>query len=209
MTPSWTLWHWKSFIWVSDQEQFLEAFSTHSNFKDINKIKLLSGQAFRTLGKINSLFLKTNLCIDEDFLTKDRIAGMPQVVTSKCGFTSPSLVESTTTTPNPDKPDLKQDEIVRLEKDLEACRAAEVKSDPQMSLMKEHFDGQTVLMKELYDKLELQLKETFEAKLELKLQEIQGLNDKLQIQTSEVNEKNNEIEQCKKKNEIHQSNGQW
>lgn len=64
-------------------------------------------------------------------------------------------------------------------------------------------------MKEVYDKLEAQLRETFEAKLELKLQEILALSNDVQAKMSEINANNEKIGQLEKKIEALGGNGQW
>lgn len=51
-----------------------------------NKIKLLNGDAFKRLHKLDKIFLQLNSCIDEHFLSSDRIAIAAQLVTASCGY---------------------------------------------------------------------------------------------------------------------------
>lgn len=136
-------------------------------------------------------------------MSESRIAEMPQVVTAKCGFSEP----------NDDIPmnslqikacDSMKDELVLVKSEnLVHKSILEVKSTEIQRLEK-----QISMMKEVYDKLEAQLRETFEAKLELKLQEISALSNDVQAKMGEINARDEKISQLEKKIETLGGHGQ-
>lgn len=46
----------------------------------------MNGKTFLSLTKLQTVWLKGNACIDEDFGNKTAIATLGQVVDEKCGF---------------------------------------------------------------------------------------------------------------------------
>lgn len=130
---------------------------------------------------------------------------MSEVVTTKCSFPEAPIVRTASRALEPACTSTQ--EIIKLKDDLNTERTARILAEAQTILLKETFANQTSQMKEVYDKLEAQLKEIWQGKLELKMQEIYGLNENLQAKTFELNRKNEEIKKCKSKIEVINANG--
>lgn len=45
----------------------------------------MNGEVFRGLNRLEIVWLYSNSCIDE-YILKDKISTLPQIVTEKCGF---------------------------------------------------------------------------------------------------------------------------
>lgn len=52
---------------------------------DQNYIQFMNGEVFRGLNRLEIVWLYSNSCID-DYILKDKISTLSQVVTEKCGF---------------------------------------------------------------------------------------------------------------------------
>lgn len=146
------------------------------------------------------------MCIQENFESETRIAEMPQIVTAKCGFPEPTTTNDFLLNAQQLKVcDSVKDELKLLKTDNLVCKSnLESKSAEIL-----RFEKQASMMKEVYDKLEAQLRETFEAKLETKLQEISELSNNVQAKVSEINAKDEKIRQLEKKIETLGGQGQW
>lgn len=53
-------------------------------FTAFNKIKTLSSEIFTNLDSLEKVYMKANLCIDENFLNEIQISKIQDVVASKC-----------------------------------------------------------------------------------------------------------------------------
>lgn len=179
----------------------------------------MNGGAFAALTNLKHVTLINNVCIKDNFLNASQIAAVPQTVTAKCGFTEENATTiETNSEQSVDCEKLKVEikfqaaEITKLDVELLLMKAEnsmhklnlESKSAEIMRIEK-----QANVMKGVYDKLDAQLRETFEAKLENKLQEIFTLSNDVQAKMSEINAKNEKIRQLEKKIETLGGNGQW
>lgn len=78
--------------------------------------------------------------------------------------------------------------ITELQTELAAAKQAKAQAD-----------GQITIFKDVYGKLEDQLRQTFEAKMELKAKEVQDLSGNLAEKVSKINELNGQIKQLQRK----------
>lgn len=151
--------------------------------------------------------LRNNECINEEFTTAARIAEMPRLVNAKCGF---EAIKNENLQSGDVETHLTK--IAKLEAELKT-QAEEMTSlkleNAKLDAGKAQADLQVTMMKEFHDEAKAQLKETFAARMELKVQENANLSNDLQLKMAIINENNEKIKQCEKKIQVLGGESGW
>lgn len=185
----------------------------------------MNGQALGKMKNLKSVSLGRNICINEDFLSPNRIDLLPQFVSAKCGFTeaasertdcdekTASLNQTTLEKENLQKQLNEQISVVSansaqitsLKVKLSAAEDAKAKAEKSF---------QTI--ERVYEMLDAQRNQTFAAKteemrntIEAKLIENEDLLTELSEKSVKINDQAAKIKNLEEKIRIFESNNQF
>lgn len=196
-------------------KRFQKTDSKTFKFPDNNMIKAFQGKAFAKLVSLENVYLESNDCIDQKFTSESAIAEIEKVVNEKCGACGEYTVYDISTqlkTIEDSSKSCKLQESIEIEKHLREISTLKAELDAAKA-SKMFAESQSALIAKTFEKVEAQLKETCEARMDLKLQEISNLMNQVEEKTVEISNKNDKIKQLEKKAKIcdgqTQDDGEW
>lgn len=144
----------------------------------------MNGKAFDRLENLKIVYLESNACINENFLTKTQIIEIARVVSDKCGFveifnetsSETKLPETTTASVSNHETnskallDTQLAEIAKLSGKLSKLQT-ELNA---LVIAKAQAETQTLMLKEIYERLDAQRNETCRMIVEKKSAETSG-----------------------------------
>jgi len=170
----------------------------HIAFRN-NKLEHVGHDLLTGLTDLEYVNFESNTCIN----AVASYRGQYQQLNLQLPIECPPLAVTSTATPTITAESCTEGKA-KLEADLKAhseeLQALKLKN-AELNTWKAQAEQQMANMKDSHKEIQTQLKETCDAQIELKVQENSNCSNDLQAKTAEINEKNEKIKQCEKKDQ--------